>query len=47
MNSKYYKTWVEYMAEHPVIDEKLEKAMGTKMQGYENMMLGFILFLCM
>lgn len=46
MKSKYYKTWDEYMAEHPEIDEKQEKAMAAKMQGYEEMIRAFIMFLC-
>lgn len=46
MDSKYYKTWDEYMAEHPEIDEKQEKAMVAKMQGYEEAMCAFIMFLC-
>lgn len=46
MKSKYYKTWEQYMAEHPEINEKQEKAMSSKMQGYDEMMLAFILYLC-
>ncbi|HHW40119.1 MAG TPA: hypothetical protein GXX19_03045 [Syntrophomonadaceae bacterium] len=47
MNTKYYKTWDEYKAEHPEIDEKQEKAMARKMQSYEEMMFSFIMFLLM
>lgn len=47
MNTKYYKTWEEYLAEHPEIDEKQARAMAPKMQGYEEMMFGFIMFLLM
>lgn len=51
MNTKYYKTWDEYKAEHPEIVEKLnekqEKAIAYKMQSYEDMMFGFIMFLLM
>lgn len=47
MNTKYYKTWDEYKAEHPEIDEKQEKAMACKMQSYEEMMFSFIMFLLM
>ncbi|MCR3923351.1 MAG: hypothetical protein NUK65_12690 [Firmicutes bacterium] len=46
MNTKYYKTWEEYKALHPEISEKEEKAMAGKMQGYEEMMFGFVMFLC-
>ena len=45
MNTKYYLTWEEYMAKHPEIDAN-DKSMAAKMQGYEEMMLGFILYLC-
>lgn len=46
MNTKYYKTWGEYMAEHPEIDGKQAAVMAPKMQGYEEMMFAFIMFLC-
>lgn len=46
MDTKYHKAWSEYLAEHPEIDEKQAQAMVDKMAGYEGMMLGFILFLC-
>ncbi|MCL6477751.1 MAG: hypothetical protein K6T65_04980 [Peptococcaceae bacterium] len=46
MKTKYYKTWAEYMAEHPEIDEKQEKAMAQKMRSYEEMMFAFIMYLC-
>ncbi|GAW31017.1 hypothetical protein [Carboxydocella sp. JDF658] len=46
MNSKYYKTWEQYLAEHPEIDEKQAQAMAQKMQTYEEMMFAFIMFLC-
>ena len=46
MNTKYYKTWEEYKAENPEITEKQEKVMAPKLQSYEEMMVGFIFFLC-
>lgn len=45
MNTKYYKTWDQYLAEHPEIDAKQATAMAPKMQSYEEMMFGFIMFL--
>jgi hypothetical protein len=47
MNTKYYLTWEEYLAEHPEIEAKEEQVMAPVMQSYEEMMLGFILNLCM
>lgn len=47
MNTKYYKAWEEYKEEHPEIDEKIAKAMAPKMQSYEEMMFGFVMFLLM
>ena len=46
MNTKYYKTWEEYKALHPEINEKEEQAMVMRMQTYEEMMFGFVMFLC-
>ncbi|AGL00232.1 hypothetical protein [Desulfoscipio gibsoniae] len=46
MKTKYYKTWGEYKAEHPEIDEKQEQAMAAKMQDYEENLFKFIMFLC-
>ncbi|WP_214659048.1 hypothetical protein [Candidatus Formimonas warabiya] len=46
MNTNYYKTWEEYLAEHPEIDEKQAQVMAPKMQTYEEMLFGFIMFLC-
>lgn len=43
--TKYYKTWEEYLAEHPEISEKEAKAMAPKMQSYEDMMLAFFTYL--
>ncbi|NLM45587.1 MAG: hypothetical protein GX200_02130 [Firmicutes bacterium] len=45
IESKYYKTWEQYMAEHPEISEREEKAMSSRMQTYEEMMFGFVMFL--
>ncbi|SFG16035.1 hypothetical protein SAMN05660649_00925 [Desulfotomaculum arcticum] len=47
MYTTYYKTWEQYLAVHPEIDEKQAKAMAPKMQGYEDMMFSFIMFLLM
>lgn len=46
MDTKYYMTWPEYKVEHSEIDEKQEKVMAPKIQTYEEMMFGFIMFLC-
>lgn len=46
MNTDYYKTWEEYLAGHPEIDETEAQAMAPKMQSYEDMMFSFIMFLC-
>ncbi|NLZ38195.1 MAG: hypothetical protein GX893_01125 [Firmicutes bacterium] len=46
LKSKYYKTWEEYRALNPDIDEKQAKAMAEKMQSYEEMMFAFVMFLC-
>ncbi|HHX74217.1 MAG TPA: hypothetical protein GX699_04865 [Firmicutes bacterium] len=45
IKSKYYKSWEEYKAEHPEISEREEKAMAARMQTYEEMMYGFVMFL--
>jgi hypothetical protein len=45
IESKYYKTWEQYKAEHPEISEREEKAMAKRMQTYEEMMYGFVMFL--
>lgn len=46
METKYYKSWEQYMAEHPEVDEKQAKVMAPKIQTYEEMLFGFIMFLC-
>ena len=46
METKYYKTWEEYLASHPEIDEKEASVMAPVLQSYEDMMFGFIMFLC-
>ena len=46
METNYYKTWEQYLAEHPEIDEKEAQFMAPKMQSYEDMLFGFIMFLC-
>ncbi|AKL96688.1 hypothetical protein CACET_c32440 [Clostridium aceticum] len=47
MNTKYYKTWEEYKAAHPELEERLEGVMGPKVQTYEEMMFNFIMALLM
>ena len=47
MNTQYYKTWEEYMAEHPEIDERLIPVMAPKIQSYEEMMFSFVMLLLM
>jgi hypothetical protein len=47
MNTKYYKTWEEYLADHPEITEEQAAVVGPKMQSYEDGLFGFIMFLCM
>ncbi|KNZ68849.1 hypothetical protein Tfer_2619 [Thermincola ferriacetica] len=46
MKSKYYKTWEEYKAQHPEIENQ-EKTAAPKLQGYEEMLIAFIMFLGM
>lgn len=46
MNTKYYKTWPEYMAEHPEMSEEEAKVAAPRLQSYEEMMFGFVMFLC-
>ncbi|NLZ38886.1 MAG: hypothetical protein GX893_04680 [Firmicutes bacterium] len=45
MQTKYYKTWEEYKAQHPEISKREEKAMAARMQGYEEAMFAFVMFL--
>ncbi len=45
MNTKYYKTWDQYLAQHPEVTDKQAAAMAPKMQGYEEMLFGFVMFL--
>lgn len=47
MDTKYYKTWEEYVAEHPEVDERLIPVMAPKIQSYEEMMFGFVMMLLM
>lgn len=46
MNTNYYKTWEEYLAGHPELDEKEAQVMASKMQSYEEMLFAFVMFLC-
>ncbi|MBB6217339.1 hypothetical protein HNQ80_003458 [Anaerosolibacter carboniphilus] len=47
METKYYKTWEQYVAEHPEIDKRLANVMAPKMQSYEEMMFAFVMMLLM
>lgn len=47
MDTKYYKTWEEYKAEHPEIQERLEGVIAPKIQSYEEMMFNFVMMLLM
>ncbi|MHB8076635.1 hypothetical protein [Desulfosporosinus fructosivorans] len=46
MNTNYYQTWEEYLAEHTELDEKEAQVIAPKMQTYEEMLFSFIMFLC-
>jgi hypothetical protein len=41
-NSKYIKTWDEFLAENPGIDEKEKEAMKTKIEASEKMVFDYI-----
>jgi len=43
MDSKYYETWEEYLAEHPELEGKPIKAIEPKVQKYEDAMFTFIM----
>ncbi|HEX3032063.1 MAG TPA: hypothetical protein VHS59_07460 [Bacillota bacterium] len=45
MNTQYYRTWEEYLAEHPEITEQEAEAMKAKFQSYEDQMFAFLTFL--
>jgi hypothetical protein len=45
INSKYYQTFADYLQAHPEIDAKQALAMAPKMQGYDEAMFRFIIFL--
>lgn len=47
MNTNDYKTWEQYIAEDPGIEENHEKEMAAKIQSYDEMMFRFIMFLLM
>lgn len=46
METKYYQTWEQYVAEHPEIEEKYMPVIAQRVQGYEEMMFVFIMNLC-
>lgn len=46
MNSKYYKTWEEYRAEHLELTDEQAQVVAPRIQSYEERMFSFIMFLC-
>ena len=46
LNSKYYKTWEEYKAEHPELEGRPEHVIAAKIKRYEDYMFNFIINLC-
>jgi hypothetical protein len=42
-NSKYIKTWDEFLAENPNIDEKEKEAMKAKIETSEKMVFDYII----
>ncbi|NLM53134.1 MAG: hypothetical protein GX197_09995 [Firmicutes bacterium] len=46
IKSDYYRVWEEYLQkEEPEIEEVQAKAMAARLQGYEEAMFGFVMFL--
>ena len=43
MDSKYYVTWEEYLAQHPELEDKPAQAIAPKIQKYEDAMFVFIM----
>jgi hypothetical protein len=43
MDSKYYTTWEEYLADHPELEGKPTKAIQPKIEKYEDAMFMFIM----
>lgn len=44
--SDYYRVWEEYLQkEEPQLDEVQAKATAARLQGYEEAMFGFVMFL--
>lgn len=43
MESKYYTSWEQYVAEHPEIQEQYEPCIATRIHDYEDMMFTFIM----
>ncbi|MDR3602133.1 MAG: hypothetical protein P4L49_16875 [Desulfosporosinus sp.] len=43
MDSKYYITWEEYLADHPELERKSKQAIEPKIQKYEDIMFTFIM----
>ncbi len=43
MDSKYYTTWEEYLAEHPELEGKPTPVIEPKIQKYEDVMFTFIM----
>jgi hypothetical protein len=42
-NSKYIKTWDEFLKENPDIDEKEKEAMKAKIEASEKMVFDYII----
>ncbi|SDH50120.1 hypothetical protein [Desulfosporosinus hippei] len=43
MDTKYYTTWEEYLAEHSELEGKPEQAIAPKIVKYEDAMFTFIM----
>lgn len=43
MDSQYYATWEEYLAEHPELEDKPVQAIAPKIQKYEDEMFVFVM----
>jgi uncharacterized protein YneF (UPF0154 family) len=42
-DSKYIKTWEEYLKDNPEIDKKMAEAMKEKVMASEEMMFNFVI----
>ncbi|NLP36147.1 MAG: hypothetical protein GX357_00645 [Firmicutes bacterium] len=43
--SDYYKVWEEELKEDSAVDEQTANAIAGRLQGYEEAMFGFVMFL--